>query len=484
MQHTGISKEIRINLKQLDKLVHHAQDVLAIFDRQGKEVFVSRSAERVLGYTPGEIIESTGWKFVHPDDVQKLKAALNKLNGEPGMVLRHKHRLRHKNGHWLHVELIGINLLDDPDIKGYVVSLRDTTAQEQQKKVQQKLVHRLRQSEKKYRELHYANRDGIVRIDMQGNIMEANPAFAWMLGYDHPSELPPNCLSFTPAQWHDLDVSIIREQVLTRGYSDEYEKEYIRRDGSVVQVSLKVYLITEKGRTEGMWGIVRDISLQKRDKSRLSLAVEQLEQLNRHKVEARETERKAIASAIHDEIGQAMTALNFELGWLNDNLGNKTACREKIGQLLSITNEAIRQAQRISGELRPNILDDLGLGPAIEWYCGEFERRTGIACSVSICPCYVNKTFELPLFRILQEALTNTARHSGATSVKVELQCTRSLLKMRIHDNGKGIAPEMTGHRESFGLMGMRERAGMCGGRFRISAKNGTLVEVEIPFFE
>ena len=477
------NESIKIDLKYLDKLIRYSQDVLAVFNEQGKELFVSPSVEKTLGYSPEEMIRSSGWHLIHPDDLPSLKASFNKLKKEPGSTIYNQHRMLHKNGSWVHVEAVGVNLLHDPVINGFVVTIHDLTRWHKIEKVQMDALQKVKESEQRYRALFNSNLDGIVKADLEGNLIEANRAFYKMLGLRYPGRLPGNYRDITPQQWHVIDELINVRQVFERGYSDVFEKEYIRKDGSTVPVNLTVYLIKDNGKPVGMWGVVRDLSEQKRNEKRLAMAFDKLESMNRHLIEVREQERRAIAADIHDEIGQSMTALHLELGWLADKTDDKE-CLDKINQLMKIASEATRHTQRISGELRPSMLDDLGLIPAIEWYCGDFEKRTAVKCHLNLQKCFINKDVELALFRIVQEALTNVTRHAQATNVNIQLECTKESLRMTVEDNGIGIPEEKIDHYQSFGLMGMHERARMCKGDLRISTNNGTRIEVEIAFFE
>ena len=137
--------------------------------------------------------------------------------------------------------------------------------------------------------------------------------------------------------------------------------------------------------------------------------------------------------------------------------------------------------QEISGWLRPGVLNDLGLASAIEWYCREWERSTGVNCRLSLAECNMSEDKRLTLFRILQEALQNVKSHSGASVVDIGLSCDETLIRMTIHDNGKGISDDVWKSSKAMGLMSVRERAAMMGGSAQISGERGCKVAVEIP---
>lgn len=201
---------------------------------------------------------------------------------------------------------------------------------------------------------------------------------------------------------------------------------------------------------------------------------------------AREEERTQIARELHDQLGQALTAMKFDLAWLSDRLGKKN--KVLAGKTISLTERMdamIKAIRRIATELRPGMLDDLGLGASIEWQAKDFEKRTGIhvGCKVSGDPLALPRTQSLAMFRILQESLTNVARHANARRVKVSLTVTADEATLRIHDDGRGIQANETAGLHSLGLLGMRERATRLGGSFDIRGMpgDGTTVTVSIP---
>ncbi len=336
--------------------------------------------------------------------------------------------------------------------------------------------------EKRYQLFFESNKDGIIRATPDGDIIEANPAFARMLGYDEPHEVLGSYKKFTHETWLSIDESVMEDQLKLNGFADGYEKEYYRKDGSIVHVCLQLWVVSMDTQSPEVWGIVRDITRRKLTENRLHMAMEQLKKRNHQLVEAREKERKTLATAIHDEIGQSMTALKLELELLKQAILCKESCIDKLEKMIDISNEVIRNTQRISGDLRPGMLDALGLKAAIEWYGKEWQERTGIHLQLQIDNCYINKNTELALFRIVQEALTNVARHAGAKKTEITLKHKKDCLYLVIFDNGIGISKNKINDHQSFGLLGMRERAEMCGGELKISSENGTRIEVRVNF--
>ena len=199
-----------------------------------------------------------------------------------------------------------------------------------------------------------------------------------------------------------------------------------------------------------------------------------MEILNKHFMQVREDERARISREIHDEFGQSMTILKLDLNWMRENLENKIQSIEKINKLIEISNDLIKNIQRISSELRPRMLDDLGLVSSIEWYCGEFEERTGINCKLSLDDIIIsNSEKKLAYFRILQEALTNVARHAKAKNIIIKLKKLKKSIKLIIIDDGTGMEIEKLSSINSTGIMGMKERVRLCNGNLKITSKIG-----------
>ncbi len=232
--------------------------------------------------------------------------------------------------------------------------------------------------------------------------------------------------------------------------------------------------------------IYNDITERRRDREELEKSRQELRDLSARLASSREEERKLLGYEIHDEPGQALTALKMDLSWLSKNL---TAGQEpltgKIASMLNLIDTTMKIIKRISTRLRPGMLDDLGLVAALEWQAGEFQERTGIKINLSFEPADIRLDAEqsIALFRIFQELLTNVARHAAATRIDACLREKDGALELSVRDNGKGIKPKMLTDSKSFGLIGMRERCHHLGGTVDIRGKpgKGTTVTVNLP---
>jgi signal transduction histidine kinase len=217
---------------------------------------------------------------------------------------------------------------------------------------------------------------------------------------------------------------------------------------------------------------------------------EQLRQLAAHIDAAREDDRTVIAREIHDQLGQQLTLLKVDLAWIARRATADTLARdqllEKLGGIGELADELIAEVRRISTELRPAILDDVGLDAALAWQAEEFTRRTKIACTLHSGLSdddHIPRAIATAVFRVFQEALTNVIRHAGATHVDVRIEEASTGLIMTVSDDGEGIAPDKLENPRSLGLLGMRERARRLGGTVTIERRkpHGTTVTLELP---
>ena len=205
---------------------------------------------------------------------------------------------------------------------------------------------------------------------------------------------------------------------------------------------------------------------------------------------AREEERSRLARELHDELGQVLTSLKLEFMWLVDELGKSdpkpgVQLVNKLQALVGLIEVSIQSVRHISGDLRPAVLDHLGLADAVQWEAARFERRTGIRCRVTstVTREMPSRTHAMALFRILQEALTNVVRHAHAGAVRITLRERGRLLMLSVKDNGRGITKAEKSSVDSIGLLGMNERARLIGGRVTIAGVRGrgTTVTVQVP---
>jgi PAS domain S-box-containing protein len=356
-----------------------------------------------------------------------------------------------------------------------------------------KMEEVLRDSEERYRDFYENAPDMYHAVDKDGIIIDCNETEARMLGYKKEEIIGRPVSDFfteKSKKIHQKEFPDLRN----KSAHLDVEREFVRRDGSTFTASLNISAeIDENGELIKAKAIARDLT-ERRRVEELKKSQQQLRSLSAYLESAREEEKKRIARQIHDELGHALTTLSLDLSWLNKRLSldsesmdiNSLMLRtEAMSDLLDST---IQTVQRISSELIPGVLDHLGLSEAVKWQIGEIQKRTEIKCDIIIDPenIVLDRSSAITVFRIFQEALTNIVRHAEATEVTIMLKEGDKNLTLEVSDNGKGIPESRISSPESLGLIGIRERARILGGRGHItgSPDKGTTVEIVIPVRE
>lgn len=266
----------------------------------------------------------------------------------------------------------------------------------------------------------------------------------------------------------------------------QYTVEYRIKssDGNLKWLSERGHVVPGENDQYSVEGIITDITENKNMQTRLNRSLKQLQELNQYLHTVRERERVAISRELHDDLGQSLTAVKFDLLSLKNSIPDNKQAREKIGKIDSLVLSTIKSVQNITAQLRPQIIEDLGLEAAIEWYATDFSARTGIKINLLIEPV-VNVPAEtsLVIFRIMQESLTNIARHSQATKSGISLTVKKKSIILVVTDNGIGISEKALTSKKAFGLISMRERAKSLGGELKLSVHEdgGTEVTLLLP---
>jgi PAS domain S-box-containing protein len=319
-----------------------------------------------------------------------------------------------------------------------------------------------RQTEDRFRRLVEVMPVAVYVCDTSGRIQSYNKRAAQLWGRTPKvgSKAQRYCGSLrmytTDGQLVPHDESKMAEALRTGIGARDLEVVIERPDGSRITVLVNIVpLENDDGELTGAMNCFQDITERKLAQQELQHSLGQSRALAGRLQTVREEERRSVAREIHDELGQALTAIKIDLGLL---LHEQRTQAEPIFRLIDQTIEAIR---RISTELRPRVLDDLGLMAAVEWAAEEFQRRTGTECRLDLPPddIVIEREPATALFRILQETFTNVARHANATRVDVRLAKNGCGLTLEVRDNGKGIRKEQLTADSSLGILGMRERA-------------------------
>jgi PAS domain S-box-containing protein len=345
---------------------------------------------------------------------------------------------------------------------------------------------RLAETQDRYRLMVECVEDyAIVMLDPHGIVVSSNEGAEKILGYGPVDILNRHyCRFFTN---DDIQRRLPERDLETAASWGRLEAEgwRLRQDGSAYWTASVITPVKDRsGRLCGFSLVMRDVTEAKSSREELTRSEQQLRSLASHLHTVRENERSRIAREIHDELGQELTCLKMDVAWLQNNTTNQPELEEKVAAMRRSVEQSLQSVRRISAELRPRVLDELGLAAAVEWHVQEFADRTGIHCVLPdpLADVTVDPERSTALYRILQEALTNVARHAGATRVDIDLREDDEGLLLQVRDNGCGI-PADQGTRLSLGLFGMRERAIALGGRLTIDSSPGcgTIVRVRMP---
>jgi len=328
--------------------------------------------------------------------------------------------------------------------------------------------------------------DAMRVVDREFNVLRVNETFSTLSGMPREKLIGKKCfevlhgpLCGTPG------CPLVR--IMNNEGRVEIDSKKVRKDGT--KIPCIITATPFRGPDGNLIGIVedfKDISERKRSEKELMESRGKLRSLAAHLQVIREEERERIAHEIHDELGQALTALKMDVHWIRRKLpGTEDFLVEKTVTMSTLIDTTVQSVKRIISELRPRLLDDFGLSAAMEWQADEFMKRTGIQCDIELEPedIILDEAWSIAIFRIFQETLTNITRHADATRVKVSLKENTTVIEMRVSDNGKGISKKQLSAPQSFGIIGMRERAHSLGGSLVIAGDrgDGTTVTVTIP---
>ncbi|MHA1381053.1 MAG: response regulator [Candidatus Helarchaeota archaeon] len=345
----------------------------------------------------------------------------------------------------------------------------------------------LSESKTKYNQLIENINDSIVLLDEKGIISFVNDNFLELSGYIQEELLGQSIKEFL--EKGSLDKYIKQAVKKKKEKNQLSELVWKRKDGQKVIARVSLDLIYEGSSFKGCVMVLTDITGHRRVEEELIRSQVELRRLYQYLQNVREKEGKLIAREIHDELGQALTALKIDISYLSrkflKDIKDKELFLKKMKSMSDLIDETIKTVQKISAELRPRLLDDLGLVPAIEWYTEDFEERTKIDCHADLDfdGLELDPDCSTAIFRIFQEAMTNIARHAKATKVNIRLKRVNGKLEIQISDNGKGIKEEDIYSPNSLGLIGMRERIRPFNGELKlfVPKERGTTLSVCLP---
>jgi len=335
----------------------------------------------------------------------------------------------------------------------------------------------LKKSEEKYRSYIDNAPDGVFVTDKTGKLIEVNEAVCKITGYSSGELLNRAITELLPEISFATGTHNFRNNEETQ--IAKADLAFTHKNGTTRWWAVETVRLDE---THLLW-FTKDITDRKKAEDESKNSLDQLHQLTKYIEKVRENERIAISRDLHDDLGQALTAVKIDLGMIRKSISDPKAV-SKLDKVSAMVKETILSVQRLTSQLRPQIIDDLGLEAAIDWYTNDFTRRNSVKIFRDIDPdLSISSEASLTVFRIMQESLTNISRHSKADRVDIGLLKTGDNIYFTISDNGIGINEQKINSKNSFGIIGMRERVASFGGTFEIKRgiEKGTTIKIIFP---
>jgi len=457
-------------------------DGMRLIDRNGKILMVNDAYCRIVQMEKEELVGKPFSIVYHQSEKETVFETYLKDATNEAIKTRFERENVLWNGEkcWFEFSNSFLNLPDSEKVTLSII--KDIT---ERKKSELELI----ESEKKFRMLFNNANDAVFVTQLRknktyGDFIEVNDVACKRFGYtkDEFLKLSPSAI-IQPQYIEEFNRSI--EKLIEESHII-YQVIHRAKDNKLIPTEVSSHLFPYDGELTVL-SIARDITERKEAEDKLRRNSIVLRNLASHLQSIKEEERTLIAREIHDELGQVLTVLKIQITLLANKLrDDQTDLKEKISSLSKIIDDSVESVQRITSKLRPNILDELGLIPAIEWQTQEFRKVTDILFSLSLPSNEINidKEKSTVIFRIFQEAVTNIIRHASASHVYISLNLSHPKLILEVKDNGLGISSEQIKNPRSLGIIGMKERALAVGGEVNIEGipTKGTNVKVEIPF--
>ena len=446
-------------------------------------LWVSENIKALTGYSPRFFVDDSSlWASrLHPIDHERVLMEFEKIPLGGALATEYRWQIRSGEYRWFRDEAMLIRQSDGTPQE--IVGLwTDVTARKQADELIRRQADIINQIQ-----------ETVISVDLEGHVMSWNRGAEKMLGYSAEEALGKHISFIYPEEDREfLDREVIGP-VKAKGI---HQIEVRRRTkfGALRFAHLSLTLLKDDTDSPiGIIGYSMDITDRKRGEEALLNSRNQLAALAVRLESVREEERTRIALEVHDVLGQALTGLKLDVVWAHKRITESIEPARHVMVLARLTSarelldSTIQSVRDIATTLRPGVLDELGLEAAVEWQAREFQHRTGIACGTTIRPRNLGLSPEqsTALFRILQEILTNVARHAHATNVDIRLEQFGEEVSLQVGDNGRGISSVEQSGPKSFGLLGMRLRAQQQGGSFdiRSTSGTGTTVIVSIPLY-
>lgn len=472
---------IEEKLKLLNMAIKSAGIGTWVFDLDGKKSYFDEKACQLLGFVPSHF-KSTAKEFlgrIHPEDRKEVKRHLSKLIKRESDI-KTDFRVIWPDGSVRFLTAKAQTIINDKGtpvrLNGLIWDITD----------QQLLQNTLQENIRKTDSI-INNLNGAVfrcKFDEEMTMEYISEGINELTGYSLSDFLMNSVRSFASILYAGD-----KERVWKSIKDNLHENNSFTVEYRIVSAQGDIKWIWERGRGvfEGkniiaLEGFLSDITDKKKVEEELESSLTQLHQLAQHIEEVRENERVAISRELHDDLGQALTAVKIDLATIKQNVSDMATVLI-INRASALVSDTIKTVQKITSQLRPQIIDDLGLGTAIEWYTKEFEQRNRVKVILELdSDIIITPEASLIIFRIMQEALTNIARYSGANSVKITLSKKMKNIDFSISDDGTGIPEDKLISKNSFGIISMKERAASLGGTLKIYREDNRFTVINLVF--
>lgn len=481
-----VQAELRENKDYFQSLIEYGQDIITVIGYDGTVKYNSPSIERVLKYEQNELLGRSFFRYIHKEDLEDVKELIRNIRDKPKEVKPFEFRFLSKNGQWVYFESTANKVHNRRD-DSIIFNSRDVTDRKF-------TMRKLREHRAKLAEAQH-----IAKVGSWEWQLRADPELEWSEEMCRIYGLTPGSFDQTYETFlnhvHPEDRSYVERRIKKAlKYKNPFSFEFriIRTDGSIRNLYGKGRVIEKDGEILKMIGTGQDITEQKKKERKLKKYSEQLRKLSEKIERTREEERIRIAREIHDELGQMLTVLKMDISMLSGQMKKRVSenilkfFNGEAEKILERINTIINSVQRITTDLRPEVLDDLGLIEALQWQAKEIEQRTKLDIrfkSELEHIEFLNDDESTTIFRVFQETLNNIVKHAQASKVEIELERKNNHLLLSVHDDGIGITEQQKENSSSFGIIGMRERTRFLGGDVYIEGeeRKGTKVTLHIP---
>ncbi|MFH1658181.1 MAG: PAS domain S-box protein [Pseudomonadota bacterium] len=475
-------EEMRISKEFFQSTFDAAAVGMAVADINGRYVKVNHAMCEFVGYTESELLGMSYHDVTFPDDLEANIQGRQRLLAGEALTFRMEKRYVRKDGQVVWAVMVVSQILDKNGSVIYTIGqMLDIDALK-------RLEQSLRASQAGLAHAQRISRIGEWEWNVKDDSFEWSEEICLLLGVKS---------SQTPKTYHEVLAGVFPDERSRVAHAFDAALHDLNiftidfrlahpTDGRQCFVCLRGEVIVDgAGQPERIVGTLQDVTERKQTELALVESRQLLRELSMHQKTLLEEERKHIAREIHDELGQRLTALKMDISLLRMRFGKDPLLLERLEEMRVLAEGTISVVRHIASDLRPSALD-LGLVPAIEWLAQDLESRSDICCRLDLGneEISMNDAQATVVFRVVQESLTNVARHAKASEVVITLSNDNGQLLLKIQDDGCGFDPSAVIQSRGFGLFGMRERTLGLGGKLQIESApaRGTTVSIEFPF--